>query len=107
MIKILILAQAVTFTSLISSCKQAAYEVLEPVKGTNDAQVPNHGDQIINSENGFIFGTTAVFHLGNNAFDGSTCQTKLRALPLNGKTFNFRFEVTDQIRRGENNHKVF
>lgn len=87
------LAKTSMLMLFLVSCKPAAYEVIMPVKGTNNAQVPPAADQIVNSPNGFTFGTTAVFHLGNAKFEASTCQTKLQALPLNGRIFNFRFEV--------------
>jgi hypothetical protein len=82
----------------ISSCKQARY-------GVNRLAASNEGqpapatpapviDQIDNTPTGVTFGTTGVFHLGDANFGGSTCKSKLAALPLSGLKLNFTFEVT-------------
>ena len=98
-----------------TSCKQASYGVNEPTTAAPPPPAPAPAptpapapapaptpapvpaapnNQITNTSTGVTFGTTGVFHLGDGVFGGSTCQSELTALPLNGTKFHFVFSVS-------------
>lgn len=65
---------------------------------TDLKDVPNA--DIVFTDDSLVFGKDEIFHIGDNAFEASTCQLGvegLRANPVQGKLYSFNFEVLSEI----------